>query len=247
MSWVELAVAPVETGALRDGARALMPAAPAIAVWGLVTGVAMVDSGLPTRWAVLMTLVVFAGSAQLATLPLIVEGAPPAVIWITALLVNLRFVIFSAAGRQYFRQLSIGQRLCAGYINGDLGFALFIRRFDAEGERGSPYQWGYFYGLAAVNWVVWQVASLVGIFAAGWADSEWGLELAAVLALVAVVLPMLHNAPAVIGVAVAAAVSVLGVGLPVRLGLPLAVVCGVAVSFAVESTPLGRLVLGERG
>jgi predicted branched-subunit amino acid permease len=101
--------------------------------------------------------------------------------------------------------------------------------------------------LAALNWVVWQVASVVGIFAAGWASSEWGLELAAVLALVAVVLPMLNNPPAVFGVAVAGVISVVAAGLPLRLGLPLAVVCGVCVAFAMESTPLGRRVKAAGG
>src|SRR6185503_4232081 len=43
-----------------------------IAAWGLVTGVAMVKSGLSLPVAVLMTMLVYAGSAQLAALPLIV-------------------------------------------------------------------------------------------------------------------------------------------------------------------------------
>lgn len=39
--------------------------------------------------------------------------------------VNLRFVIFSAASRSYFITLPWRQRLLAGNLNGDLGFALF--------------------------------------------------------------------------------------------------------------------------
>jgi predicted branched-subunit amino acid permease len=42
-----------------------------IAAWGLVTGVAMVKSGLSIPVAVLMSLLVFAGSAQLAVIPLL--------------------------------------------------------------------------------------------------------------------------------------------------------------------------------
>ena len=37
-----------------------------VAAWGLVTGVAMVKSGLSVPLALLMNLVVYAGSAQLA-------------------------------------------------------------------------------------------------------------------------------------------------------------------------------------
>jgi predicted branched-subunit amino acid permease len=50
-----------------------------IGAWGMVVGVAMVKSGLTVAQASGMTLVVFAGSAQLASLPLIAAGAP---IWV---------------------------------------------------------------------------------------------------------------------------------------------------------------------
>jgi predicted branched-subunit amino acid permease len=45
--------------------------------------------------AVAMTLFVYAGSSQLAAIPLIVAGAPAWVIWATGFCVNLRFVVFS--------------------------------------------------------------------------------------------------------------------------------------------------------
>lgn len=47
-----------------------------IGAWGLVTGVAMVQSGLSVPLALFMSLLVFAGSAQLTALPLLVAGAP---------------------------------------------------------------------------------------------------------------------------------------------------------------------------
>ena len=55
----------------RRGAREMAGIALGIAAWGLVTGVAMVKSGLGAAGPLLMSLVVFAGSAQLAALPLI--------------------------------------------------------------------------------------------------------------------------------------------------------------------------------
>ena len=50
--------------------------APGIAAWGLMTGVAMIKSGLSLTETLLMAVLVFAGSSQLAALPLIVAGAP---------------------------------------------------------------------------------------------------------------------------------------------------------------------------
>jgi predicted branched-subunit amino acid permease len=100
-----------------------------IAAWGLVTGVAMVKSGLSVPLAVLMTVLVYAGSAQLAALPLLVVGAPLTVLWATAFCVNLRFVIYSAHWRRYFGHLPRWQRLVLGYFAVDLNYVLFARRF----------------------------------------------------------------------------------------------------------------------
>ena len=50
------------------GMRDMLPSFPGICAWGLVTGVAMVKSGLSVPLALLMSLAAYAGSAQLAAL-----------------------------------------------------------------------------------------------------------------------------------------------------------------------------------
>lgn len=216
------------------------PFAVAIAVWGFVTGVAMVNSGMPIAVGLLMTLTVFAGSAQLAVLPLLAVGAPLPVVWVTALIVNLRFVIFAASSRSAFVNLPLRQRVLAGYLNGDLGFALFSLRFADDPERGTPVQWGFFYGGALVNWVAWQVASIVGLVLGGLAPTDWGLELAAYLALLAVLVPMATKFPAIAGVVAAVVLSLLTVRMPLRLGLLVSVGAGVCVAMAAERWQASR-------
>ena len=115
--------------AFRRGARELMPLAPGLAAWGVVTGVAMVKAGLSTPLAVCMSLLVYAGSAQLATLPLLVGGAPIAVIWATAVCVNLRFVIYGAQWRAYFGHLPRARRLAMTYLSADLNLIIFQRAY----------------------------------------------------------------------------------------------------------------------
>ena len=85
-----------ERSAFFDAVRASTQTMPGLFAWGVVTGAAMMQSGLPLWQSLLMTLVVYAGSAQLAALPLLAAGAPVWVIAFTALMVNFRFVIFSA-------------------------------------------------------------------------------------------------------------------------------------------------------
>ncbi len=113
----------------RRGFIEMVPTALGIGAWGLITGVAMGKSGLPPALMVLMALVVFAGSAQLAVLPLMASGAPVWVVWATAACVNLRFVIFSAVWRPYIVHLPFQQRVRMAYFTADLNTALFTRRF----------------------------------------------------------------------------------------------------------------------
>ncbi|MEY3939317.1 MAG: inner membrane protein YgaZ [Pseudomonadota bacterium] len=81
--------------AFMEAVRDVAPQAPGLAAWGLMTGVAMVNSGLSVFESIAMTLFVYAGSSQLAALPLIAAGAPAWVIVATGFCVNLRFMVFS--------------------------------------------------------------------------------------------------------------------------------------------------------
>ncbi len=230
----------IEKAAFREGTRVMTPLSIAIGVWGLVTGVAMVNAGLSIPGALLMTFTVFAGSAQLAVLPLLATGTPLPIVWATALLVNLRFVIFSAASRRSFVALPWQQRLIAGYLNGDVGFALFSHRFRGAKEHGTPEQYGFFYGTATLNWLSWQTSSVAGILLGGLAPTDWGLELAAYLALLTVLIPMVRTFPAISGVLVTTVLAIVTVGMPMRLGLLIAVLAGVAVAFTGETLKARR-------
>ena len=60
----------------RQGMRDMARVAPGMMAWGLVTGVAMTTSGLPLGVVLAMSLGVFAASAQLSAVPLMMVGAP---------------------------------------------------------------------------------------------------------------------------------------------------------------------------
>ena len=203
-----------------------------IAAWGLVTGVAMVKSGLSLTVAALMTLLVYAGSAQLAALPLIVAGAPLAVLWATAFCVNLRFVIYSAHWRRYFGHLPRAQRLLLGYFAVDLSYVLFARRFpDAVPQ---PEQLPYFWGGVVWNWISWQGASLLGILMAHSVPTQGTLGFAGVLALLAVTYSLLSDKKTSAAAAVAAAVAIGAFALPLKLNIVVGIAAGVAAGLLLD-------------
>jgi len=109
----------------RHGAGDMLAFGPGLAAWGLVTGVAMTQSGLGVGLSILMSLTVYAGSAQLASLPLLASGAPTWVVWASAFCVNLRFVIFSSQWRVHLGHLPRRRRLVLGYLLADLNLVVF--------------------------------------------------------------------------------------------------------------------------
>ena len=124
----------------------------------MVSGVAMVKGGLSVPWAIMMSLIVYAGSAQLAALPLIVAGAPLWVIVATGLITNLRFVIYSAALRPYFAAEPLRKRAALGFFMTDFTFTRFMR---AAQEGGLPkHSDSWFAGVCSMNWITWQVSAL---------------------------------------------------------------------------------------
>jgi predicted branched-subunit amino acid permease len=185
-----------------------------------------------------MTFLAYAGTAQLASLPLIVAAAPVWVVVLTAVVVNLRFVIYSLALRKPFARESSRKRLVLGYLTGDIGFVRFMTLL--ENEPRYPHPARYFLGGATCNWLWWQAGSLAGIFAAGVIPRDSGLEFAGLLAILTLLVPLCARVPALGGVAMAGAASIAAHDWPLRLGVLAAIVAGVAVAVALEAAQSGR-------
>jgi predicted branched-subunit amino acid permease len=214
-----------------------------LAAWGLVTGVAMVKAGLSIPLALMMSFVVFAGSAQLAALPLIASGAPIWVVWATALCINLRFLIFSAQWRPYFGHFALRKRLALGYLCADLNYVTFMHRFPEP--RPAPEQLPYFLGGVSVNWTAWQAASVLGIVLAERVPTHWGLGFAGTLALLGLTYSLLTERATSIAAVVAACAAVATFALPLKLNIVVAIAAAVAIGLVIDRTTARAPVPGE--
>jgi predicted branched-subunit amino acid permease len=227
------------------GARETLGTAIGIAAWGLITGVAMGKSGLPLPLMLLMSLIVFAGSAQLATLPLLASGAPLWVIWATALCVNLRFLIFSAQWRPYLIVYPKRIRLFTAYLLADLNYVMFMRRFPQPVP--APEQLPYCWGGIACNWLAWQVPSLLGLFLADAVPVHWGVGFAGTLALLGVGLSLFTDRATGVAGTVAGCAAVAAYALPFKLNILVAIAAAVAMGLLMDhSTPRAAPAVGDR-
>ena len=227
----------------REGAVEAIPMAIGIAAWGLVAGVAMAKSGMGVPLSILMTLLVYAGSAQIAALPLIAADAPMWVVWATTLCVSLRFMAFSFHYRPYFAHLPLRQRMKLSFVMGDTSFALFIRRFP-EPLPGRPYE-DYFLGSALVTFGVWQVATITGIVLGHGIPEAWNLGFAGTMALLALTCTQLRNPVTGIAAVVAGCAAVAAYALPLKLNNIAAIAAAVAVGVLAGRAPRLRAGAGS--
>jgi len=220
----------------RSGARDMLPLAPGIAAWGLMTGVAMVKAGMSTVEALAMTFFVYAGSAQLAAIPLIVASAPLWVIVATGFCVNLRFVVFSLHLRPYLMHMPRWRRLANGYLTADLSYALFTRRFPQppSDAAGRAEQEAYLAGNYFVTWSAWMGLSVVGIALANLIPTSWGLGFAGVLCLVGILCSLANTPLRALSAAVAGAAAVATYALPLKLNVVASILIAVAVCYWLE-------------
>jgi predicted branched-subunit amino acid permease len=229
--------------AFHEGFRTYSPTIMAILSWGLVTGIAMSKSVMTVPQALGMSLLVYAGSSQLAVLPLLAAKLPLWTVLLTAAMVNTRFVIFSAGLAPHFAYLPLRRRLLVGYFNGDVIYLLFQKKNFATGY--VPGKEAFFWGMAVASWVSWQVSSIIGILLASLFPDNWGLSLAGTLALIPIMVSAISTRSTLAAVGVAGIVSLLAFDLPYRLALPLAViaaiVAGSMADLMVEHADLRRI------
>jgi predicted branched-subunit amino acid permease len=221
-----------DRAALGQGFRDFSPTLMAIFSWGLVTGIAMSKSVLTMPQALGMSILVYAGSSQLAVLPLFAAKLPIWTILLTATMVNLRFVIFSAGLAPHFSYLPLWRRLLLGYFNGDVIYLLFQKKSFPIGRVDGKE--AYFWGMACTSWLAWQASSIVGIVLASVFPDSWGLGLAGTLALVPLMVSAIVSRSTLAAVGVAGLVALVAIDLPYRLALPLAVFAALAAGSAAD-------------
>jgi predicted branched-subunit amino acid permease len=201
-----------------------------------MTGVAMVKSGIGLVSALVMSVFVFAGSSQLAALPLFAAAAPMWVILATAFCVNLRFIVFSVHLRPYVMHLPLATRLLKGYLFADLNYVLFTKRFPrpATDTAGLARQDAYWTASGVTGWLVWAASNIVGVVLAASVPSEWGLGFAGILALLGIMCSLATSTSRVVSAAVSGAAAVAAFALPMKLNILVAIAAAVAFGLLLE-------------
>jgi 4-azaleucine resistance transporter AzlC len=173
-SSVEEAVTFGRAGILA-GARRAVPLALGVGIYGLVFGVLARQSHLSLLEVLLMSGLVYAGSAQLLVLSLWGMPFAFAAILLTTLLVNLRNVLLGITLSPWFSRLSPLKASLTLFFLADENWALTMNEF-ANGKRDAAF----LLGSGLVLFVTWVSSTVLGrLLGENIADpTRWGFDFA---------------------------------------------------------------------
>ncbi len=213
--------------AYRQGAKDAFPSVIGLIPFGLIVGTASTAAGMDPWLALAMSIIVYAGASQLAAIGLMVQSAPMAIVLATVLVVNLRFVMYSASLAPFFRQLSTGRKWLLSYALTDHLFALVNARFTPDGCH--KHVDAYYIGGAVPTWLMWNAMVAIGIFAGTLVPKQWSLDFAIPLVFLALVFPALTTRTHWITAGAALVAAFFTAGLPMKLGLITAAFVAVSI------------------
>lgn len=144
---------PEPLAELRAGVLAVLPAAVAVAPFALLLGALAAGKGLSVFEVVLMSALVFAGSAQFVAIDIWREPVPWLMLAFTALLINSRHLLLGASLGPKIADFGTRRSLVALFWMVDEVWALAEAR-----ARASRLTFPYMAGLGAflwLNWIAW--------------------------------------------------------------------------------------------
>ena len=177
---------------------AAAPIAVGVVPFGLVAGAAPVEAGLGVAESLGFSVLVFAGASQLAAIDILDNGGVVAVAVLSALMINLRFLMYSASLAPHMAEARVGPRLFVAYLLTDQAYALSLGRFTGREPIAEPRRrLRYYFGVALTFWVTWQAATLLGAIGGGSIPESIPLDFAIPLAFLALLVPAVTDRPTV--------------------------------------------------
>ncbi|MCO4798689.1 MAG: AzlC family ABC transporter permease [Colwelliaceae bacterium] len=218
-------------GIVLKGFMDMMPLNLAVIPWGILCGSLAIQRDFTILEALLMPLIVFAGSAQLVATELIGGNAPLATILFTTFIISSRHFLYGLALRDKLKVLPSKWRYPLGFLLTDELFALSGNSKSFKGKVRLIYavaSGGSFY----LCWLLWNV---IGIFAGSYLPdlTTLGLDFAIAVTFIALVIPSIKNIPILVAVIVSGVCSVIFKLLAWELDLVLASILGMCAGYNV--------------
>ncbi len=216
----------VGRGPLLAGMRDIAPILVGVLPFAAIVGATAFETGLSRLEGVAMSMVVFAGAAQLATIDLLGRAAALPVVVATALVINARFLMYSASMAPHLVGLGRGRTAVVGYLLTDQAYAFSILRFTSE-RLPIRHRFAYYLGLALPMWLTWQAGTMAGVVFGAAVPPELSLEFAIPLVFTALLVPAIRAGSELVAAGVGGLLAIAAAGMPYHLGVLVAALAGV--------------------
>lgn len=214
------------------GARAEAPILLGVAPFGVIFGALAIAAHLPRVASQAMSAVIFAGSAQFIAAQLFGAAAAGLVIVAVVFVVNLRHALYSASIAPHVRHLGPVWKATLAYLLTDEAYAVVITHYNEPGDPTRKH-W-FFLGAGLTLWAGWQLSTAAGILLGARIPEDWPLAFMLPLTFIALVVPTLRERATISAALVAGLVGFATMNFPLRTGLLVAALVGIATGLLIE-------------
>lgn len=204
--------------AFKEGATAVFPLAFGVFPFGLIFGATAVKAGLSSFEAVASSVLIAGGASQILAVNLLKENAATAIIIFSALMINLRHVIYSASLSDLSKEHPKRTLGMLSYFLTDECFVTLNKKMQKK-EKISP---GYFFGAGLTLWILWQVSTYIGTVLGAELPAWLHIQHFSDFIFLAIVVQAARSKEVIVGVILAFFLSALLVSLPFKLNVLIA-------------------------
>lgn len=212
---------------------------PGSALFGVAFGALVRVVGIDPLAGVFASVTVVAGSSQIAVVEALRAGAPALVAIVTAILINARMALYSAALAPVWAGFPRRWRLGLAYILTDQLTVTALQHADAF---PGPVRRRWFAAGAGIPFtLVWFAGTVAGVVAGPIIPDEWQIGFIVPLMFIAVLVPGLKASPQVVALVASVATVLVAGNLPFGLNILTAIVVGMAAgawwSYRIAGSP----------
>lgn len=220
------------------GCKDVVPLLIPVVPFGIIFGVIGIEAGLGALITFLMSIIIFAGSSQLAFIQLFTSGATAPVILSSVAIINSRHFLYSVVIAQYLTKLTLFWKIILSYFLTDQAFAVSQKYLKKQPNNQQRHY--YLLGSGFTLWFVWQLSTVTGIFLGEVIPKELNLGFAVPLTFISLIITDIKKIDHLIVALSSGIFAILFFNLPLRIYIIVAAILSIFVAYVLSQTKLYR-------